>query len=194
MNNKELHVRVFDWFTENFWVALILVVVFSTSIFGALKDWNHTEIIALLSILVVAGIALMGMSFWHSVRLAEKDAALKRTMLERGLSPDDIERLLPCQSRLPKPSQTPRSPQTDAEAIEELGLILHSSSVPKEVIEEVFLAVSTAEPLARPVIFSAIRGLAGESRDEADSEQILAVLRGLRRTANPAASATPTSG
>ena len=188
MNEKEFHVRVFDWFTENIWLAFILLLIFSGTIFSQFEKWSHVEIIELVSIPFVAGIAAMALSFWHRVRVAEAEVALKKNMLERGLTPDEIERLLTCQA---DPAEPPRPPRTDAEAVEELGLILNTSGVSAAVIEEVFLAVSTAEPNARPTIYSAIRGLAGADRDAADDKSILAALRGLRGPATPPAQTAP---
>ncbi|NBU11507.1 MAG: hypothetical protein EB141_09740 [Verrucomicrobia bacterium] len=79
---------------------------------------------------------------------------------------------------LHQPTATP--PPNDEEAVEERSLILHDSGVSDAVIAEVFLAVSTAEPKAKPTIYAAIRGLAGEDRNGAGDDEILATLRGLR--------------
>lgn len=189
MNENKYITRFLDGLFDNAFLIIILVFVFSAPIFGLFEKWTHSELVELVAVLATVGILGVGLLIWRRVRLAQTDAAVKQSMLQRGLTADEMERLLTCQSDRPSPRV---APQTEAEAVEELGLILHNSGVTKAVIEEVFLAVSTAEPLARPVIYSAIRGMAGEDRDGATDEEIIAVLRGLRGPVAPPAPTTPT--
>lgn len=63
-------------------------------------DWNHffSSPFGWLSVAVVAGvigsIASSITSSWRRIREAEQMAALKQNMVERGLSAEDIERIL----------------------------------------------------------------------------------------------------
>jgi len=62
---------------------------------------NGGEIIGLVA--VVAGLAIaivaIATSAWRRVRLAEIDASLKHKMLDKGLSPDEIEQVLEASSQ-----------------------------------------------------------------------------------------------
>jgi hypothetical protein len=48
---------------------------------------------------VFYGVAVAIVQAWRRVRLTEIDAALKQHMLEKGMSPDDIERVVRASSR-----------------------------------------------------------------------------------------------
>src|SRR5271170_5889459 len=67
--------------------ALMLIVPF-------LANWSPPELIGLIGVLTAAALVITGLLFWRRVRLAQADAACKQAMLERGLSVDEIERLL----------------------------------------------------------------------------------------------------
>lgn len=134
-----------------------------------------------VAILVGAALAAMALLFWRHVRLAEADAALQQSMLQRGLTPDEIERLLSC------PSEPPPAPATEEQAVGELATCLHQSGVSETVMEQVFAAVRDTEAPMRQALCHALRGLAGEAGDEATEKEMLAAIRGLCGNSRPPA-------
>jgi hypothetical protein len=56
-------------------------------------DDNIVGVIAVAGAMLIPIVAVI-FGYWHKVRLAEYDAHLKRTMLERGMPSDEIERVL----------------------------------------------------------------------------------------------------
>lgn len=55
-------------------------------------------VIAIISTFVVA-LGWIVVSNWRKVRIAEQNAALKQDMIQRGMSVDDIERVLRARTR-----------------------------------------------------------------------------------------------
>jgi len=111
--------------------------------------------------------------FWHRVRLAQAEAALKQAMLQRDLSPDEIERLLSANSTPPDP------PRTDAQAIEELTECLAKALVPATTIEQVMKALRELEsPLKQSVCSGVVGLLRGSIGGVTTKEKIMAVVHG----------------
>jgi hypothetical protein len=181
MNRSDPQKRLLDWIEENAWWAMLFGLPGAGAVLAHLANWSAVELIGLMAVLFGAALAAMALLFWRRVRLAQADAALKQAMLEQGLSPDDIERLLTC------PSAPPHPPQTEEEAIEDLAACLRQSAISETVMAQVFTAVRAAEPPLRLPICHAIRGLAGESGDEADEKQILAAVRSFCGSDSPPA-------
>src|SRR5262245_61603409 len=69
------------------------------------------QVIAVVAGIVVVVVVVVAVSIWSvqwgSVRRAEVDAKVKQDMLARGLSVEEIERLLNLSSRLARPSKSP---------------------------------------------------------------------------------------
>jgi hypothetical protein len=61
-----------------------------------LSKLNSEDAIALVSICggMLFVLALIGMRVWHKVRTEEIAADLKKDMLDRGMSPDEIKTVL----------------------------------------------------------------------------------------------------
>src|SRR5204863_454384 len=59
-----------------------------------LSRWQPTEAIVLAGIVAAAVVLWTGLMAWRHVRLAQAEAAWKQSLLQRGLSVDEIERLL----------------------------------------------------------------------------------------------------
>jgi hypothetical protein len=173
MNRSDPQKRLLDWIEGNAWWTILLGLPAAGGYFGHLANWRPSELIGLIAVLFGAAIAAMTLLFWRRVRLAQSEAALKQAMLQRGLAPDEIERLMACSSQPPPP------PQTEEQAVEDLAACLHESAISDSVIAQVFTAIRLAEPPLKRSICHAIRGLAGDSGDEAEEKQILAALRGL---------------
>jgi hypothetical protein len=128
--------------------------------------------------LAVTSVAATLAQAWHKVRRADREAALKKEMLQRGLSVEEMERVLRASA---KPQEETAAASADDEAIEELVTCLAACESPGHVIEQVLAAVRATEPSLKQAICRAVQalvnssGLEGEARDE----QILAVVRGL---------------
>ena len=64
---------------------------------GALLDrLNGGEIIAIIAVVMGPLIAIVAviMGHWRKVKIAEIEAALKQQMIDKGMSADEIERVL----------------------------------------------------------------------------------------------------
>jgi hypothetical protein len=185
MNRSPSPKTFFNLLGENVWLVLLFGLPAVGGLFGHLAKWSPGELEVLVAILVAAVIAAMTLYFWHRVRLAQADAALKQSMLQRGLTPDEIERLLCCQSG------PPEEPPTEERAIEEVAACLRKSNVSVAAMEQVFTAMRIAEPPTRQALLSAIRGLAGEWGNSANEKAVLAVVRGLCGNGGRPATAVP---
>jgi hypothetical protein len=161
-----------------FWIILIALPA-AGALFSHLAKWSPGEQIALVAVLLGGALAAMSLYYWHRVRLAQAEATLKQTMLQRGLDPDEIERLLS------GPSGTPEVPVPDTSAIEEVTACLKGSGVSAATMEQVFMAMRSTEPARWHELLSAIRALA--AHNDADDEEVLAVVHGLCGSGNPSA-------
>ena len=175
MNRSDPHKRLLDLVEHNAWLFIAIGIPALGGILGYFANWSPAELIGLIAVLVAAGIATTGLLFWRRVRLAQADAALKQGMLQRGLTPDEIERLI----RVDTTNQT--LPRADDAAIEELAECLGACEVPEAVIEQIMGAVRAAEPPMRQPVCSAVLGLVRGSGGDATEEKILAVVRGLTK-------------
>ena len=76
-------------------------------------SWDRDTIMAIGVVAAIAGVPLASILGWYWFRLHQvrSDNALKRTMVERGMSASDIERVLAAGAA--PPEQTPeRTPPT----------------------------------------------------------------------------------
>jgi hypothetical protein len=173
MNRFKSQNSILEWIQENAWWALLFGLPGLGGLLAHFAQWKPMELVGLTGVLAAAALTASGLLFWRSVRLVEADAALKQSMLQRGLTLDEMERLLALDSDPPPP------PRTGELAIEDLAACLHQSGIKEPVIEQVFAAIRTAEPAIRESLCHAIQGLSGESGDEAVAKEILAAIRGL---------------
>jgi len=173
MNRFKSQNRILEWIQENAWWAMLFGLPGLGGLLAYFAQWKPLELIGLTGVLAAAALTASGLLFWRSVRLAQAAAALKQSMLQRGLTLDEMERLLALDSNPPPP------PRTGELAIEDLAACLHQSGIKEPVIEQVFAAVRSAEPAIRESLCHAIQGLSGESGDEANAKEILAAIRGL---------------
>ncbi len=187
MNRSPPKKTVGDLIGENAWWVILVGLTAAGGLLGHLAEWRPGELIALVAVLLAAALAGMALYFWHRVRLAQADAALKQSMLQRGLTPDDIERLLACQLGPPEVGVA----ETEERAIEEVAAYLKKSNVSVAAMEQVFVALRDAEPPQRQAILAAIRGLAGEWGNGASEKAVLAVIRGLCGNGRPPAAGVP---
>jgi hypothetical protein len=125
---------------------------------------------------------------WQRVRRADREAALKETMLQRGLSIDEIERLLRASS---KPQEDAAAESAENDAIEELTEALGECGAAAPVVEEVLAAIRGADPATRQTTCRAVKAVINGSDQASKDELILAVARGLCRPAAAPAEPVP---
>jgi hypothetical protein len=101
---------------------------------------------------------------WQKIRRAEAATALKQAMLERGLSVDEMERLL-------------EAPLSDEQLVQQLAKRLAEESASGETITTVLEAFQAADRPRKRLLYHAIFGLSDGMN--ASDEQILAAVRGL---------------
>jgi hypothetical protein len=120
------------------------------------------------SITTVAGIIAHA---WQKIRTAEAEARLKQAMLERGLSVDEMERLLQPQSPAPK------CLLSDEELVK--ALAKHVAGRSEETIKRVMGTFNASDPPSKRLLCHAILGLF--DYEFPSDEKILAVVRGFCR-------------
>jgi hypothetical protein len=137
--------------------------------FEFLTLWPPGAVIGLVSVVVgcltaiVWGIAI----FWSWVRREEIRANLKRDMLQRGLSVEEIERIL----RAPdKPEQAVNERDLDAN----LASLLVQYEVSAPTIEQVVRTFQAADPTAKKAVYDAVEEMLGSGAEE---EQLVTAIR-----------------
>jgi hypothetical protein len=121
---------------------------------------------------------------WQKVRRLEQEAVLKQEMLRRGLSVEEMERLLRANSK----PQDDVAASPDEKAIEELIACLGEHGASGSVVEQILAVVQSADPALRRALCRAVKAVLENSslEGEAKDEQILGVVRGLCPPNRPA--------
>jgi hypothetical protein len=139
----------------------------------------------LLGLLVMVGATVnTWLTSRQEARRTAWEAALKKDMLDRGLSVDEIERLLRATAEPPK--KPVEINDEDVNALGELGGLLGccEPDAKPEAIEEVLAIARTADPKMRRAMVSAVTEMRENSGTIKD-EQIRAVVQALARPAGP---------
>lgn len=141
--------------------------------------------ILLLLILVFVGVAIN--AWWtarQEARRIERETAFKRELLDRGLSVDEINRLL---------RATAEQPKMDDEDVDVVGEFVGLlSACQPNAIEEISAIFQAADLATRRAMLSAVTHMRDSSETgKITDEQIRAVVRGLARPAAPADSLAP---
>jgi hypothetical protein len=110
---------------------------------------------------------------WQKVRRAEADNALKQEMLRRGLSVEEMERVV----------HAPEAPLSEEAAYRMLGECLANLEVSGPAVEEVMAAFRGADLPAKRAMVQTLKGIL-ETGGELSEERLLAVVRGLGRGAD----------
>ncbi|HVS39632.1 MAG TPA: hypothetical protein VMS17_29010 [Gemmataceae bacterium] len=110
---------------------------------------------------------------WLMVRRVEAATALKQAMLARGLSVDEMERLL--------------RPAADERLVGGLAEWLGMVDASGETIKAVLEAFQAADPSTKRLLYRAIVAVGGAAEGKPCDEQILGVVRGLFRPDGAAA-------
>jgi hypothetical protein len=120
---------------------------------------------------------------WQKIRRAEAATRLQQAMLERGLSVDEMERLLRPAALVNEGSDTqspaPETPLSEEQLVEKLANRLAGESASEGTIQQVMEAFHASDLPGKRLLYHAIFGLS--EGFQATDEQILAVVRGLCR-------------
>jgi hypothetical protein len=100
------------------------------------------------------------------------DAALKKEMLERGLSVEEMERVL-------KPPKAPEAPLSEDATYRELGACLATQEIPGPALGEIIAAFRALELPAKRALVHMLKGIVDGGGDLGEL-WLLAMVRGLR--------------
>ncbi len=131
--------------------------------------WKPSEVIGLAAILAgcLAVVLIVALGVWCAIRHAETAANLKRDMLQRGLSVDEIERVL-------------RAPAEDHTSVSEKGLeaalasLLVQNEIPAPTLERVLRAFQATDPATKKAVYDSLEEIIG---GEPSEEQLLAAVK-----------------
>jgi hypothetical protein len=182
-------------FLEEYWIWLLIAWFILLPGVGAgagyFSQWASTDIILLVAVLAAAALVVMGMVIWWRIRLAQADAMVKQAMLQRGLSMEEIERLVSLGMTRDEPAaakSVASAPMDDGLMVQELTSWLAQADVSEATLAQVLSAFWTADSSKRCLIYRAVRGLFEVA--SLNEERVLAVIRSLSQqdgTAGPAA-------
>jgi hypothetical protein len=147
----------------------------------ALKNgnWDANRVIELfmaVGLVVTVIVAVVGY-LWSLVRREEIRANLKRDMLDRGLSVEQIEQLVAAPSE-----------KINEKALEgNLASVLVQNEIPAPVLERVVRIYQQTDPATKKAVYDALEELIGSSPSE---EQLVAAVGAL---CPPRSNATPTA-
>lgn len=142
----------------------------------------------LFGLVVIVGCFVMAeLNSRKEARRAEREVELKKHMLDRGLSADEIERLIRVTAE-PR-TQPAKINDEEVDALSEIGgLFGWCEDAKPEAIEEVLAIARTADPKMRRAMVNAVEQIRDTSGALTD-EQIRAVVRALAHPAEPSTQA-----
>jgi hypothetical protein len=133
-------------------------------------------------LLLLLGMGAAANMWWTSrqeTRRAEREIAHKKDLLERGLSIDEIERLLHASAEQPK--QVAKIDDAEADVMGEFGGILGACEAKPEAIEEILTVIRAADSATKRAMLRAIKEMSDSSGEYITDEQVRAVVRALSR-------------
>jgi hypothetical protein len=146
-----------------------------------------------LLLLIFVGVGATVNMWWTSrqeTRRAEREVAHKKDLLDRGLSIDEIERLLHASAEQPK--QVAKIDDADTDVLGEFGGLLGVAEAKPDAIEEILGIVRAADSATKQAMLRAVKEMSDSSGEYITDEQIRAVVRALSRPSGPSTeSATP---
>jgi len=129
---------------------------------------------------VVAVVAIVA-GAWTSIHRTRQESELKRDMLRRDMSVEDIERVLAATSDSEGRSNSPAVTGMDSSSLQEVVSQLAENHASPAVIEEVLTALRSVDVPTQALVSVAVQTFYASAEDGADGEQILAVVRPLCR-------------
>lgn len=130
--------------------------------------------ICLFACIAISVVAPVAARAWVKVRKATTDAALKQEMLRRGLSVEEMERVL----RAAEPVMSEEA------AHRALGEVVAGQKISAAALEETVAAFRAADAATKREVVQLLQGIA-TSTGALSEETLLAVVRGLRPAAVP---------
>jgi hypothetical protein len=137
----------------------------------AIKNWQAVDVIVLVMVIgmfltaIVVSVAVS----WGWVRREEIRANLKRDMLERGLSVEQVERLI----RAPHQERPP----VEAKEFEaQFASLLVQNEVSAPTMERVLRVFQETDPLTKKAVYDSLEEIVGSSPSE---EQLIAAVKAL---------------
>lgn len=132
--------------------------------------WQPAQLITLTAILAGLILGLAGLRAYVVVKNKQTDAALRQAMLQRGLTVDEIERLLPIQEH-------GLLGLTKSEPVENVywEMMQRLRAFSPSAVEAVLRAYKAADSETQQLLSQALHALMSE--DDATEEQVLAVVR-----------------
>jgi len=132
----------------------------------------------LFSTITISVVVITIACTWTQLKQSSSDHQLKMQMLQRGMSAEDIERVLTCSS-VPQPAQRLPGPVgIDGESLNEVVAALGEHEVSARTIEQVLISFRSVDEATQRLVSEAVQNLLA-SGDEIEDEQILAVVRPL---------------
>jgi hypothetical protein len=127
---------------------------------------------------------------WRKIHESEHAAALKQSMIERGMSADDIERVLRAGPRpdTSEGEERGESPRKVADDLTGLAGKLAEHDVPAAEMEQILGAVRGCDPGTRKCVAKTVETMLDNG---ANSEQVAAAVRAIAR---PASNGQPGKG
>ncbi|HEY1376798.1 MAG TPA: hypothetical protein VGF55_08380 [Gemmataceae bacterium] len=144
--------------------------------------WKPSEVIGLAAALggCLTVVLIVALGVWCSVRHAETAANLKRDMLQRGLSVDEIEHVLRAPAEVPAFA-------SEKELEAGLASLLVQNEVAGPTVERVLRAYQATDPATKKAVYDSLEEIIGSEPSE---DQLLAAVTALcppRTGAPPAA-------
>jgi hypothetical protein len=144
---------------------------------------NGLLLVLLLSILftviVIVVVSVLTVN-WRMLRESEHASALKRSMIERGMSADDIERVVRAVPVRPDPVfgtlDVAGSSKKTTDDLNEIANALVQAGVPGKELEQILDFVRASDGSVRQDCVSTVANMI---ENDADAEQILASLRAI---------------
>src|SRR5262249_3447069 len=128
---------------------------------------------------VIVAVANSIVKNWRMARESEHLAALKQTMVDKGMSVEDIERVVRI-TPAPDPAPEP-TPAAQASAVD-LATKLAEHEVPAPALEEILRAFQASDPQNQQTLAKVVESMLDNG---ADAERVLAAVRALCRPVPP---------
>ena len=149
-------------------------------------DWNSLTWLLFWVFILGGGSALITLinslaKHWRKVRESEHLAALKQSLVERGLSVEEIERIV-------RAAPESQDQETDETPAVQLTKALAEQKVPPEALEEILRAFQASDPATQRTLAHTVEALC---ENDAKAEHILAAVRGLARPSGSVKTSPP---
>jgi hypothetical protein len=130
---------------------------------------------------VIVAVANTIVKNWRMARESEHQAALKQTMIDKGMSVEDIERVVRVSPTPPEPPP-PQPAQAEDSAAVDVATKLAEHEVPAPAVEEILRAFQASDPQTRQTLAKVVESMLDNG---ADADRVLAAVRALAHPSQP---------